>query len=323
MKRRNTLFAILSALMMVLIQPTTSMGEMPTIVPPKPSAAMMKSFQGVPGHRIPRANPHAHTVPVKESKTHGAKAPTKSTAKKAVSVTAKNSKSMAKKALLTTKTIKSKKPAQRKVAAGLSAARKKAIHHSFASGSAGSVSPRDMVRAGVFAYYPLRGGTFRRQMEIKAVVVHSTETASPATAKQIVQSWNNSGRNHAGTQYIIDRDGVIYQTADPTIGTFHVDSRITLEGVKNQNSIGIEIVRTGEQKYTNQQMQSIGRLVHYLTDRFNIDEVWGHGQIQPADRSDPVGFNWTAFGHNLKVLKASGARAQSLATSKKTPANAG
>lgn len=184
-------------------------------------------------------------------------------------------------------------------------AKRLAIQQRFAKGQAGLYSPADLLRASVFSYYPLIGGTFTRQSEIQNIIVHSTETARVASAKAIVRSWNNSGRMHAGTQYIIDRDGIIYQTVDPSKGTFHVNSYRTLHNVKNDNSIGIEIVRTGNQEYTAAQMKSVIGLVHYLKDHFHVAQVWGHGQIQPSTRTDPVSFDWTAFNKGLDSLQTS------------------
>lgn len=194
------------------------------------------------------------------------------------------------------------KVARRKVLA-LSKAQCAAMSAAFVSGSADAYSPSQLVAAGVFQSYGLRGGIFKRKNMPQTLVIHSTETASVATAKQIIRSWNNSGTYHAGTQYIVDRDGTIYQTVDPYYATYHVDSSKTLLGVKNENSIGIETVRTADQTYTDAQMKSLTRLSHYLKDRFQLQQIVGHGQVQPSDRSDPVLFDWTAFRQGLGTLE--------------------
>jgi N-acetyl-anhydromuramyl-L-alanine amidase AmpD len=75
-------------------------------------------------------------------------------------------------------------------------------------------------------------------------------------------------------------------------------------GVNNDNSIGIEIVRAGTQEYSTAQMSSVVCLVRYLQDRFEVadNHIYGHGQVQPSDRSDPVNFNWQAFGADKQIL---------------------
>lgn len=176
----------------------------------------------------------------------------------------------------------------------------------FSKGIASALGPEDMVRANVFVSYPMRGGIFIRRSDIKHIIVHSTETARIADGPRVIRSWNNMGFTHPGTQYVVDRDGLIYQTVDPKYGTTHVNSAITLGGVNNDNSIGIEIVRAGKQKYTSKQLASAARLVDYLKDRFSIASIYGHGQIQPRTRTDPVAFDWSGFNKRLVALSLPG-----------------
>lgn len=308
---RNSIFAIMSSLMAVLVQPANSLSELAVISPAKPDLQTVKKVSlQAPKKSSVNAKKQRKTVnkttvasKVNTAKTVSVKSTFGST--KSKSIATRKQRSAAQK--LAARKL-SKRTISRNVVPSkpMPLAQRKMIKDSFANGYADKYTPRDMVRAGAFGYFPLRGGVFKRRSPIKAVVVHSTETASPASAKDIVRSWNNSGPNHAGTQFIVDRDGIIYLTvSDPSIGTFHVNSFITKEGVKNDNSIGIEIVRTGKQTYTKPQLASVSRLVHYLLDRYQVPEVWGHGEIQPSDRTDPVGFNWTAFDIDLDGLELS------------------
>ncbi len=158
------------------------------------------------------------------------------------------------------------------------------------------------MRAKVFVHYPLKGGIRKRTGNVHYLVLHSTETGRPADGRTIVRSWNNIGRSHPGTQYLVDRDGTIIQTTDPRFATIHVNDRSAIRGVNNDNSIGIELVRQGKQKYTKKQLDSLVALVDYVKDRFNISKVYGHGEIQPSDRRDPVAFNWARFSKNLASI---------------------
>jgi N-acetyl-anhydromuramyl-L-alanine amidase AmpD len=92
-------------------------------------------------------------------------------------------------------------------------------------------------------------------------------------------------------------------SADPKFATVHVNDRTAVRGVNNDNSIGIELVRSGKQKYTQKQLSSLVALTDYIEDRFNISRIYGHGEIQPSDRRDPVAFNWARFSKNLAVIQ--------------------
>lgn len=177
-------------------------------------------------------------------------------------------------------------------------------HKSFDNGTAGAISPAQLVAAKVFTDYPLIGGTYARKEPINYIVLHSTETATKADGKRVIRSWNNRGKNHPGAQYVVDRDGTIYQTVSPEIVTMHVNAFKTRYGVGNKNSIGIEIVRCGNQKYTPIQLKKLTSLCLYLQQRFEIpnDNVLAHSFVQPDDRRDPVDFDWKAFNMSKTAL---------------------
>lgn len=186
------------------------------------------------------------------------------------------------------------------------------ICRAFAAGRATDLSPKQLIEAKVFTEYPLIGGTYERKEPVKYVVLHSTETATVADAKRVIRSWNNRGKSHPGAQYVVDRDGTIYQTVSPDIATMHVNAFKTRYGVSNRNSIGIEIVRSGNQKYTPKQIQNVSRLCLYLQQRFGIEDnkVVSHSYVQPSDRSDPVNFNWKAFNISKTMLALNGKQQQ-------------
>jgi N-acetyl-anhydromuramyl-L-alanine amidase AmpD len=186
----------------------------------------------------------------------------------------------------------------------LSLSQQRAISEDFNSGLAGRIDPDVLVRAKVLSYYPMRGGI--TISKVKFIIAHSTETARPADAKRVIRSWSNMGLRHAGTQFVVDRDGMIYMTVHPDYSTSHVDVYRTLYGVTNDNSIGIEMVHTGKQVYTQEQKDSMTRLVSYLQDRYKVSDqyVVRHGTCQPSTRTDPVNFDWTAFHQGKARLRA-------------------
>lgn len=183
------------------------------------------------------------------------------------------------------------------------------INDAFISGMAGHYTPEMLVRSGVFTHYPLKGGIFNRRERVKHIIMHSTETERPANGPRVIRSWNQ-GMRHPGAQFVVDRDGTIYQAVNPDYGTVHVDIFRTLYGVNNDNSIGIEIVRAGKQKYTARQLNSTTRLVAYLQERYGVvdDKVLAHSYVQPSTRRDPVNFNWEGFASSKSMLRAEARR---------------
>lgn len=180
----------------------------------------------------------------------------------------------------------------------------KSVRTAFNTGMASRYSPSALKQAGIFVDEPLRGGIFNRRENVKYIILHSTETGRPANGPRVIKSWNH-GMRHAGAQYVVDRDGTIYQTVDPEYGTVHVDIFRTLNGINNDNAIGIEMVRAGKQKYTANQLESVTKLVTYLQGHFNVPDgnIYGHGQVQPSDRTDPVAFNWTNFYTQMTSIR--------------------
>jgi hypothetical protein len=187
------------------------------------------------------------------------------------------------------------------------------VKDAFISGMAGHYSPEMLVRSGVFTHYPLKGGIFNRREPVKHIIIHSTETERPADGPRVIRSWNH-GRRHPGAQFVVDRDGTIYQAVNPDYGTVHVDIFRTLYGVNNDNSIGIEIVRSGKQKYTAKQLNSTTRLVAYLQERYGVidEKVLAHSYVQPSTRRDPVNFNWDGFIASKSLLRAEARKQQPL-----------
>ncbi len=171
------------------------------------------------------------------------------------------------------------------------------INDAFARGIADDINPQMMVRAGVFKHYPLSGGIFNRREDVKYIVLHSTETGIPVPGKNVINGWNSMGRRHPGAQYVVDRDGVIYQALDPALASVHVNIFKTLPGINNDNTIGIEMNHTGRQDYPAAQRQAVMRLVVYLQNRFRVsnENIITHRYAQQGDHTDPVNFDTESF----------------------------
>lgn len=171
------------------------------------------------------------------------------------------------------------------------------IQRSFNSGYADSNPARSLVRAGLVSYHPLHGGIFWRREPVKYIIMHSTETGVPQVASRVIDSWGSMGRRHAGAQYVVDRDGTIYQAVDPDLATVHINIFKTLPGINNDNSIGIEMCHCGHQDYPYEQRQAVIKLVTYLQDRYKVDDdnIITHRYAQQGDHTDPVYFDFEGF----------------------------
>ncbi len=167
----------------------------------------------------------------------------------------------------------------------------------FARGVADKYPARTLVRAGVVKYHALRGGIYWRREPIKYIVMHSTETGIPVSGIRVIESWSSMGRRHPGAQYVVDRDGSIYQAVDPDLATVHINILKTLPGINNDNSVGIEMNHTGSQPYPEAQLNSVIKLVTYLQDRYSVssENIITHRYAQQGDHTDPVHFDWKGF----------------------------
>jgi len=171
------------------------------------------------------------------------------------------------------------------------------VMRAFARGTADKFPARTLVRAGIVKHHALRGGIFWRREPIKYIVMHSTETGVPVSGVRVIESWSSMGRRHPGAQYVVDRDGTIYQAVDPDLATVHINILKTLPGINNDNSVGIEMNHTGSQNYPEVQLQAVIRLVTYLQDRYQVESenIITHRYAQQGDHTDPVHFDWKGF----------------------------
>ena len=179
------------------------------------------------------------------------------------------------------------------------------VERAFEQGTADSYPTRTLVRAGIIHYHPLHGGIFWRREPVKYIVMHSTEPGIDQSAPRIIDSWNSMGIRHPGAQYVVGRDGSIYQAVDPELATVHVNIFKTLPGINNDNSIGIEMCHYGHQDYPKPQRESVTKLVTYLQERYKVpdENVITHRYAQQGDHTDPVYFDWDGFVSDKSRLR--------------------
>lgn len=137
----------------------------------------------------------------------------------------------------------------------------------------------------------------RNGADIDTIVLH--HTASNNGAADI--AWLRNPKSQVSAQYVLDRDGTIYQLVGDEKRAWHAGVS-ALNGVPtdvNGRSIGIEIVNDGSGKtpFTEAQYKSLGQLVGYLKQRYNVPmkNIVGHKDVAlPYGRkTDPApNFDW-------------------------------
>lgn len=144
----------------------------------------------------------------------------------------------------------------------------------------------------------------RNGADIDAIVLH--HTASNNGAGDI--AWLRNPKSQVSAQYVLDRDGTIYQLVGDEKRAWHAGES-ALNGVPtdvNGRSIGIEIVNDGSGKtpFTEAQYKSLGQLVGYLKQRYDVPmkNIVGHKDVAvPHGRkNDPApNFDWNRLRNDI------------------------
>ena len=111
-------------------------------------------------------------------------------------------------------------------------------------------------------------------------------------------------RYRVAPHFIIQRDGAINQLVLENNIAFHAgwdETRRTARLTKtaredlNLNSICIELINSPNEKPTENQYQSLTRLITMLKKRYPIKIVEGHNQAAHGRKTDPWNFDWAYF----------------------------
>ncbi|HEX7870597.1 MAG TPA: peptidoglycan recognition family protein [Chryseobacterium sp.] len=114
----------------------------------------------------------------------------------------------------------------------------------------------------------------------KMIVLHYTAGGTvESNFKYFNKTHLESARNtlkkqstlNVSSQYIIDRDGTIYQLMEPTQFARHT---IGL----NYCAIGVENIGSKKQPLTDKQIEANAELVRYLTKKYKIEYLIGHSE---------------------------------------------
>lgn len=129
---------------------------------------------------------------------------------------------------------------------------------------------------------------------IDTIILHSSYNALGGDVydvKKLVEEYKSYG---VAPHYLIDRDGKIYQLVADKNLAYHAGESQTPDGRSQVNnfSIGIELMNTKTDKYTDKQYEAVNKLITILKNHYKIKYILGHKDIAPGRKDDPWGLEW-------------------------------
>ena len=132
------------------------------------------------------------------------------------------------------------------------------------------------------------------ERNIDTIIIHSSYDAlgnDPYDLDGLLKEYKIYG---VAPHFVINRKGKIYRlVADENIA-YHAGASQMPDGRKGVNnfSVGIELMNTKDDKYTEDQYEALSELIDYLKDEHTIKHILGHSQIAPGRKTDPWNFEW-------------------------------
>ncbi len=136
------------------------------------------------------------------------------------------------------------------------------------------------------------------ERNIDTVIIHSSYDALGSDPYDLEGLLKEYKLYKVSPHYVINREGEIYQlVADKNIA-YHAGVSQMPDGRRsiNEFSLGIELMNTEKDKYTDDQYQALSELIAYLKKKYKIDYVLGHSQIAPGRKTDPWNFDYSRIG---------------------------
>lgn len=134
----------------------------------------------------------------------------------------------------------------------------------------------------------------RKAKDIDTVVLHSSynnQGGDQYSVDKVISIWKSYG---VAPHYLIDRKGQVYRLVVERNIAYHAGVSEMKDGRKNVNdfSIGVEILNTETDSYTDAQYLAVKHLVSSLKKTYPIQYVVGHDDIAPGRKTDPWNFDW-------------------------------
>ncbi|MEF3691528.1 MAG: N-acetylmuramoyl-L-alanine amidase [Candidatus Moraniibacteriota bacterium] len=94
--------------------------------------------------------------------------------------------------------------------------------------------------------------------------------------------------------YLIDREGSVFQLVDDKNVAYHAGESQVPDGRTGVNnfSLGIEVINSEKDKFTESQYKSINFLLGDLKKKYKIKYILGHNDIAPGRKTDPWNIDW-------------------------------
>ncbi len=111
--------------------------------------------------------------------------------------------------------------------------------------------------------------------------------------------------------YMIARDGVIYKMVDENSVAHHAGKSKMKDGREGVNafSIGIELINSTIDTPTQDQYNSLAKLIINIMSRHKIKHVVGHSDIAPDRKTDPWNFDFTTLNAIMEAQIANAKKA--------------
>ncbi len=130
----------------------------------------------------------------------------------------------------------------------------------------------------------------RQKKNIKYIIIHYTGMKNELTALNRLTDYKSKVSAH----YFIKKNGKIINLVPDLYEAWHA-GKSNWKNIQSLNrySIGVEIQNSGHEnlyeKYSNKQMNSLKKLLRFLTKRYRVNckNILGHSDIAPIRKKDP------------------------------------
>jgi N-acetyl-anhydromuramyl-L-alanine amidase AmpD len=129
---------------------------------------------------------------------------------------------------------------------------------------------------------------------IDTIVIHSSYDGlgnDPYSVSGLIKEYQ---QYNVAPHYLIDRSGKIYQLVKDSDIAYHAGVSKMPDGRTNVNnfSLGIELMNTKKDSYTQDQYSSLKTLIANIKSKYMIKNLVGHSQIAEGRKDDPWNFDW-------------------------------
>lgn len=130
---------------------------------------------------------------------------------------------------------------------------------------------------------------------VDTIVLHSSFNSLGGDPYNVDAILSMYARERVGTNYLLTRDGCIYELVPPERVSYHAGVSRMPDGRTGVNafSVGIEIVNGYDDHPTEVQYRSLRWLIQYLKKQYPIRYTVAHGEIAGNRRTDPWNLDWT------------------------------